>query len=104
MDKLDKPRLYVDFNEMLEPGLYLLSKTDTRLDSDGNTIALTNGMNISIYSDDLNDRGERDYLIAEAVVERNTTSLGWGTNVKWCCRVDRDGIKHESDLRGSSKE
>jgi hypothetical protein len=98
MDKIDKPRIYVDFNEMLAPDLFLLSKSDTKADSSGNQIQLFEGKKISIYSDDLNDQGQIDYLIAEAIVERNSETTGWSAVIKWCCRVDKNGIRHASEL------
>jgi len=96
---MDKPRVYVDFNEMLEPDLFLLSKDDLTVDSAGNEIALREGQSISVYSDDLNDQGKKDHLIAEGVVERNTTRMKWAAAVKWCCRIGKAGIQHESDIR-----
>lgn len=34
---MDRPRLYVDFNEMVEPDLVLLAQEDGKVDSSGNT-------------------------------------------------------------------
>jgi hypothetical protein len=84
---MDKPRLYVDFNEMLEPGLYLLSRTDTTQDSAGNSIELADGRPVAVYMDD--DGGA---LIADGVVERNEQH-GRSAHVKWCCRIDQTGIR-----------
>jgi hypothetical protein len=103
MDNMDKPRIYVDFNEMLEPNLFLLSKDDTKLDSEGNKVSLREGMKVSVYSDDTDDEGKRDYLLAEAVVEKNTAQVAWAANVKWCCRIDDGGICHESSRKGKSE-
>ncbi len=95
---MDRPRIYVDFNEMLEDDLVLLSKYDHKVDSTGNIISFYEGMSISIYTDDVDDNGKIDNLIADGVVELNIDK-GWSAHVKWCCRINELGIKHESDLK-----
>ena len=67
-----KARLYVDFNEMIEENLVLLSKTDFKIDSNGETIELKEGMTVEIYMDDENERNEKDNLVATGIVELNT--------------------------------
>ncbi len=91
------PLLYVDFNEMLDVDLVLLSKGDTRLDAAGNAVHLHEGLAVAIYSDDLDQNDKPDFLIARGVVERNRDE-GWSRHVKWCCRIDATGIKHQSDV------
>jgi len=49
---MDRPRIYVDFNELLEPDLVLLSKTDVRADSSGAEVALVEGLRVYVYEDD----------------------------------------------------
>jgi hypothetical protein len=93
---MGRPRLYVDFNELIERNLVLLSKDDTKLTLTGESVLLYEGLAIDVYSDDLNDEGKPDNLIASGIVERNSTR-GWAKHVKWCCRIDSDGIRHESD-------
>jgi hypothetical protein len=95
---LREPRIYVDFNEMIEDNLVLLSKTDFKQNSAGITIELKDGMNIKIYSDDENNLNEEDNLIADGIVELNTYGR-WTKTAKWNCRIDRSGIKHESDIK-----
>lgn len=92
-----KPRLYVDFNEMLEPDLVLLSAEDAKRDATGELVQLREAMEIDIYMDDVNERGEPDNLVASGRVERNQSS-GWGSSVRWCCRIDEHGIRHQSDV------
>jgi hypothetical protein len=87
----------VDFNELLEPNLVLLSQHDTKQDTDGNIIRLYDGLTISIFSDDIDANGNPDNLIAVGVVERNRNN-GWAKHVKWCCRIGPEGIRHQSEL------
>ena len=94
---MTKPMLYVDFNEMLEPNLVLLSATDIKTALNGVVVSLSDGQEVSVYMDDTNEHGHPDNLVATGVVEANQ-STGWGAHVKWCCRIDAKGIRHQSEL------
>ncbi len=93
---LDKPRLYVDFNELIEKDLVLLSQNDYKKDSAGNVIHFKEGMEVSIYMDDVNALNEQDNLIAQGRVELNS---GVFEACKWNCRIDDKGIINMSDLK-----
>src|SRR5215472_9440831 len=95
------PRLYVDFNEMLAPDLVLLSRHDAKPDANGEMVHLSEGLEVAIFSDDLDDQGQPDNLVAVGVIERNHDK-GWSKAVKWCCRIGPEGIRHESDFRTNS--
>jgi hypothetical protein len=97
---MKKPMLYVDFNELLAPDLVLLSAADTKIDVQGREVSLRDGLEVIVYMDDTNASGDVDNLLATGVVERNRSS-GWGAHVKWCCRIDENGIRHQSELSGS---
>jgi hypothetical protein len=91
----DRPRIYVDFNEMLDADLVLLSQDDTKADSSGSDVHLSAGMPVHVYSDDV---GPGDpILVADGTVERNTDT-GWSAHVKWCCRINAAGIREEREL------
>jgi len=92
------PMFYVDFNEMLEPNLVLLSAGDTRAATDGSIVTLSDGIEVTLYMDDSDQHGNPDHLIAAGVVEASLSSE-WAAHVKWCCRINADGIRHESELR-----
>lgn len=91
---LDRPRLYVDFNERVDTDTYLLSRGDTRVDSAGNVIDLHEGLRVYVYCPDRNDDGTPTNLIATGIVEINETT-DWSAHVKWRCRIDR---WHEQEL------
>ena len=99
---MDKARVYVDFNEMVESDIVLLSKDDTITDSHGNIISLYEGMPVSIYSDDLSDHGEVDNFIAEGIAIKYDLSKypNW-SHVKWCCHIDLKTLMHESELKNN---
>ncbi|MCD8043234.1 MAG: hypothetical protein LUH10_09225 [Tannerellaceae bacterium] len=92
-----KPVFEVDFNEIIDDRLILLSKTDKRKDINGNVITLIAGMHIQLIDVDYDDNGNRDDLIAEGVVIPNTTALY--QTVKWCCKIDENRIRHTSDIK-----
>jgi hypothetical protein len=94
---MTKPMLYVDFNEMLESNLVLLSAADTKVSSNGEVVSLCDGLEVTLYMDDTDEHGDPDNLVATGVVEANQTA-GWGAHVKWCCRIDAKGIRHQSEL------
>ena len=92
------PLLRVDFNEMIElPDLVLLSVTDSKSSIGGEMVQLYEGLKVSVCMEDCDAHGKRDDLFAEGVVEKNVTS-GWGSHVKWCCRIDANGIRPESEI------
>jgi hypothetical protein len=95
--KMKKARIYVDFNELIDDDLVLLSKTDLKLDSNGLKIKLEEGMHVSIYEENEDDEGIIDNLIADGIVVKNTFG-GWTSEAKWLCRIDEKGIHYESDL------
>jgi hypothetical protein len=99
---MDKARIYVDFNEMVTGNIVLLSKDDTKIDSDGNIIKFYEGMPISIYSDD-EENGLTDNLIADGIATKyDLGNNKYWNHVKWCCKIDNNGIRHESSLKNNA--
>lgn len=101
MEKLDQPRIRVDFNEMVEDNLVLLSTEDKALDSAGNSVELAEGREVNVYEEDSDDRGNPDFLVATGLVERNRAQ-DWSSHVRWCCRINADGVRHLSEIRTSA--
>jgi hypothetical protein len=88
MPKLDRPRLRVDFNEMIGENLVLLARDDEKQDSSGATVALSEGARVYLYMEDAAESGASRFLLATGIVEGNTSD-GWSSGVRWCCRIDR---------------
>jgi lysophospholipase L1-like esterase len=97
---MHKPYFYVDFNEMVDANTVLLSAGDSKVDARGVTVQLREGMLVSVYMDDLDENGNVDNLVANGVVTKNTEA-GWAAHVKWCCRIDSDGIRPQSGITRS---
>lgn len=93
---MKEPRIYIDFNEILEDNLVLLSKSDIKKDSEGNEIVLYQGLKVKIYENDVDDSNEEDNLIAEGIVKLNNSDESWAKHAKWNCRINEDGIYNES--------
>ncbi len=99
---MSMPILYVDFNQMIKPDIVLLSKDDYKADINNELVLLKDGLKVAVTDKDLDENGNIDNLIAIGVVELNLTK-GWGERVKWCCRIDENGIRHESECSPESK-
>ena len=74
MKMFDMPRIRVDFNEMVEENLVLLSSEDTKVNSEGDLVTLFEGLKVYIYDEDSDELGKPDNLIASGLVERNKTN------------------------------
>ncbi len=98
---MENSRIYVDFNEMLEPDLVLLSQNDAKENSEGKSVEFFPGQKIYMYSicGDVNEKGEPCLLLASGIVEKNTSDTEWAKVAKWLCRIDKEkGIQHSFDL------
>lgn len=90
---MDKARVYVDFNELVEKNIVLLSKEDWKMDSQGNRVCFKEGMSISLYS----DNGEDSYILAEGtVIKYDLQNFPSWKQVKWCCRFEIIGLLNKS--------
>ncbi|WP_157672079.1 hypothetical protein [Cellvibrio sp. PSBB006] len=58
---MDKPRTKVDFNELMNKDLVLLSKTDEVRDSAGQKIILQVGKQVAICEYNRYESGEKEY-------------------------------------------
>lgn len=94
---LNQPKFHIDFNEMIDCDLILLSKTDFKKDVNGNSIELKEGMKITVLMEDIDEFGKRDDLIANGTVEKNNTGIS--KICKWNFRIDINGIQYESDVK-----
>lgn len=95
---MDKPRIRVDFNELVQEDVVLLSKIDEIEDSDANRIILVEGLKVSLYEFNHYDDGTKEYLLAEGVAIFNDTNINgaWSKTAKWCCQINKYGITLES--------
>ena len=93
-------RVHADFNGLFSE-LLCLSHKDTCEDSEGNLVTLKSGMVVTAFDEDVDEHGNRDDLIASGVVERPPWRLRCSGS-RWVLRIDQNGVRHDSDLRGKA--
>ena len=93
-------RVRADFNGLFGE-LLCLSHKDTCKDADGNLVTLQAGMVLTAFDEDVDEHGNRDDLMASGIVERSPWRLRCNGS-RWVLRINRDGVRHESDLQGST--
>ena len=90
-------RVRADFNGLFGE-LLCLSHKDTSEDADGNLVPLRAGMALIAFDEDADEHGNRDDLLASGTVEPSPEWLTCNGS-RWVLRIDRNGVKHESELR-----
>ncbi|EKY06701.1 hypothetical protein HMPREF9075_02270 [Capnocytophaga sp. oral taxon 332 str. F0381] len=90
-----RPKIEVNFNEIIDDFKILLSQSDMVIDSKGNKVLLKEGLEIDIFEPDYDEQNNRDDIIASGYVTKCTNPLY--KHVKWCCKIDKNEIKHISD-------
>ena len=93
-------RIHADFNGFFEE-LLCLSHKETCLGADGQDIVVREDMTVTAFDEDVDDDGSPDNLVASGTVERPPEWLHCNGS-RWVLRIDRNGVRHESDLRGSA--
>jgi hypothetical protein len=88
-----RPRIFADFNDLLSsPERVWLDTVGARDDLDRLGLELVEGLVVTVYDHDhdLDDNGNRDDLLADAVVARDADSS------RWVAIVDRTTMRHAS--------
>lgn len=89
-------KVQADFNGLFSQVL-CLSHRDTCVDSGGNTVPLHAGMSLTAFDEDVDENGNRDDLLASGIVEPSPQWLACRGS-RWVLRIDKYGVRHESDL------
>ena len=84
-------KVYADFQNLDEQNRLRLTCAGTRRDLERLGITLREGMALTLYTDDANDAGQPDELLAEGVVHYNETEKCWVAAIDW------RAIRHASD-------
>lgn len=87
-----------DFNEMIDPSTIMFSMHDQRSDINGVLVTIFDGMRVLLVEEDFDSSGAQDNLIARGIVVVNVNA-DFSSHVKWSCKIDKNGIRHESDIR-----
>jgi hypothetical protein len=94
-------RVRADFNGLFGE-LLCLSHKNTCEDATGNLVTLHAEMALTAFDEDADDYGNRDDIIASGIVEPSPESLRC-LGSRWVLRIDRNGVRHESELRHGAK-
>ncbi len=85
------PRVYADFQNLDDENRLRLTCAGTRRDLEREGIELQEGLGLTLYSDDANDDGQPDELLAEGVVQFNKVEKCWVAAIDW------NAIRHASE-------
>lgn len=95
------PTLFrADFNGIFGE-LLCLSHKDICEDAGGNLVTLQARMILTAFDEDVDEQNIRDDFIASGTVERSPWRVRCNGS-RWVLRIDRNGVRHESDLRSNS--
>ncbi len=90
-----RPKIYVDFHNADSQGRIRLNCVGTLEDLAQQQVQLHAGMVLTLYSDDLDDRGDLDPLLVDGIV-----SFSEGEHC-WVAAVDWKAIHHAPECQGS---
>jgi hypothetical protein len=85
------PRIYADFHDADAQGRLRLNSVGSLKDIASQEVPLKEGMRLTLYSDDLDDNGELDELLADGIAAYSTEDDCWVAVIDW------DAIYHASD-------
>ena len=86
-------RVYVDFHKRDDLGRVKLTTIGTQRDLHRLNITLTEGMHLGFYSDDADERGAPDNLLAEGTVHFDAA------NRTWVAQIEDGSLRHASDAK-----
>ncbi len=91
-----KPRVYADFHNADPQGRLRLNCVGTMEDLSRQHIELHDGLLLTLYADDLDDKGQLDELLADGVVGHSEDECCWVATIDW------SALRHASDDRRAS--
>lgn len=90
-----KPKIYVDFHNADTLGRIRLNCTGTIEDLAQQQVELREGLNLTLYSDDLDEQGQLDELLVEGIVSFSEGEHCWVATIDWAA------IHHASEEQDS---
>jgi hypothetical protein len=84
-------RVYADFQNLDDENRLRLTCIGTQRDLERQGIELQKGMILALYTDDANEEGQADPLVAEGVVHFDKTEKCWVAVIDW------KAIRHASE-------
>ncbi len=95
---MGKPKVYADFHNADANGRLRLNCVGTIEDLARQGITLRDGMPLTLYSDDLDTRGQPDELLADGVASFSEEEHCWVATIDW------SAIHHASEEKNAPTE
>ncbi len=89
-----KQKIYVDFHNADTQGRLRLNCVGTLEDLAQQDIKLREGLPLTLYSDDLDDKGHLDELLVDGIVSYSDEEHCWVAAIDWAA------IRHASERQG----
>lgn len=80
---VSKPKLYADFQNADAQGRVRLNAVGTIDDLARQQVLLKNGLTVDLYSDDADDQGQPQSLVAAGTVEFSPDEQCWVASIEW---------------------
>ena len=98
-----KTKVYVDFHNANSSGRIRLNCIETVEDLSRQQVELREGLMLTLYSDDLDDKGRLDEMLVDGVVSFSAEDHYWVAAVNWSAfRHASDDQKNCADSNGHS--
>ena len=94
---MKEPRIYADFNNADREGRIRLNCAGTVEDLAQQHIELREGMALTLYSDDLDVKGDLDQLLVDGIVSYSRQEDCWVASIDW------NAIRHASDAKSTTR-
>jgi hypothetical protein len=92
------PLIYADFQNADAQGRLRLNCVGTVKDLARQQVQLSEGLLLILYSDDANEQGREDRLIADGTATYSQAEQCWVAVIDW------DKIRHESEINSSAAD
>lgn len=88
---MSQPKVYADFQNLDDANRLRLTCAGTKEDLARQGIELREGLVLTFYMDDANNRGEPDELLSEGAVHYSEQERSWVALIDW------SAVRHASD-------
>ena len=89
---MNLPKVYADFHNADSEGRLRLNCIGTVQDLSRQKIQLREGLQLTLFADDVDNNGQRDEILTEGTVTYSAVEKLWVAIIDW------DAIRHPSDV------
>ena len=95
---MTRPKVYADFQNLDEANRLKLTCVGTLEDLARQGIELRDGLCLTLYTDDADDQGRADDLLADGVVQFNQAEHCWVAAIDWSAiRHASEELRHDAN-------